>query len=100
MGYILGAWCLLGGKGLLLNPVQGKGLSGKLDIILDVGSLPGLLVRQYLKALYHSGEDSPDDDGNHYPPSNTIERPTKFTSQYGNQQEPRADDHYCQKNPL
>ncbi|GAH96365.1 unnamed protein product, partial [marine sediment metagenome] len=41
-----------------------------------------------------------DDDGNHYPPPNTIESPAKFTSQYGNQKETGADDHYCQKYPL
>ncbi|MBA7658581.1 hypothetical protein ES703_66540 [subsurface metagenome] len=41
LGYILTTWSFLRRKGLFLNPVQSEGLSGKLDVILDVGSLSG-----------------------------------------------------------
>ncbi|MBA7692461.1 hypothetical protein ES703_101028 [subsurface metagenome] len=100
LDYILVAWCILCRKGLLLNPVQSKSLSGKLDIILDVGRLPSQLVGLHLKALYQGGEDTPDDDGSHYPSHDAIEGPPKVAPQYRNQNDPHKNDYYYQKNPL
>ena len=76
-GYILAAGCLLCRKGLLLNPVQSEGISGKLDIILDVLFLSSELVGLHLKALYQGGEDAADDDGNHYPSPDAVDGPAK-----------------------
>ena len=68
LGYILRAWHFLCGKGLLLNPVQSEGLSGKFDVILDVGPLSSQLAGLHLKSLYQCGKDRASDNGNHFEP--------------------------------